>query len=125
MTEGDILIMRISFTCRTNKPYTMINALKLRLKNGTSITVDRKESNITNEPAEDGLGRDLTMEWRSCYLWAINDYNIFGEEGLYLNDPYSIDEFRKLVKEANVWFELEDDAPDEDYDVRILNLSIS
>ena len=123
--------MRISFTCTTNKPYTRINTAVFTLKNGTTVTVDRDESDFLNEPSEEaGNPRELTMDWVGCYIWAINDCNIFGSNGFHLYDVDAIEEFKSLVQDAAVSFELEDDAPDDDdtdipYEVNIKGYSIS
>ena len=118
--------MRISFTCTTNKPYTMINTLVFTLKNGTTITVDRDNTDFTNEPADDPRqpGK-LTMDWNGCYIWAINEKCVFGPEGCHIYDDEAIEEFKALIHGADVQFELEDDAPDEDYWVTIESLVIS
>jgi hypothetical protein len=118
--------MQMSFTCTTNKPYTMINKAVFTLDNGTRISVDRDETDFVNEISEDGTTRELTMDWDNCYLWDVNDRNIFCDEdgnGLYLYD-YALEEFKKLINGAKVEFELEDDAPDEDYEVKIIGYEI-
>ena len=104
----------------------MINTLMFTLKNGTTITVDRDETEFTNEPTDDPRkDRNLTMDWNDCYLWAINEHNVFGSKGYHIYDDYGIGEFKTLVREADVQFELEDDAPDQDYWVTIESLAIS
>lgn len=118
--------MWISFTCTTNKPYTMINTLVFTLKKGTTITVDRNETDFTNEPADEPRkDRELTMDWSDCYLWAINEKCVFGPEGCHIYDDGAIEEFKALVRGADARFELEDDAPDEDCWVTIESLVIS
>ena len=113
--------MRIEFECQTNKDYVMINTLKFRLPGSdTVITVDRDETEYDITPS----GK-LTMVWNSCYLWAINDYNIFGCNGLHITDMDAVNEFKRLVADAGAQLELEDDAPDSDYEVNILSYSIS
>ena len=118
--------MRISFACTTNKPYTMINTLVFTLKNGTTVTVDWDDANFTNEPADDPRkDRQLSMDWNNCYLWAINEKYVFGPNGCHIYDDEAIEEFKALVYGADAQFELEDDAPDEDYWVTIESLVIS
>ncbi len=112
--------MRIDFTCRTNKPYVMINKLLITLPTGSVIGVDRDTTGYHNEEGE------LTMTWDDCYLWDLDGQNIFCDEtgkGLYLYD-WALEEFTRLIKSAKVKFELEDDAPDGDYTVDILSYSV-
>ena len=110
--------MRIHFTCTTNKPYIAINNLVFTLPNGTSITVDRDETEHDIE------GTEVFMTWNTCYLWAINDCNIFGAEGKYIKGAYELSEFKRLIQNATYHFELEDDVEDEDYRVTIEELTI-
>lgn len=113
--------MKISFRIKTNKPYVMINTLKINLLNGTVITIDRKETEFSSEES-DGT---RSMIWRNCYLWAINEQNIFGVEGYSIVDEYSLKEFLGLIKNSTLTFELEDDVPDEDYKVEIVDFCIN
>ena len=111
--------MRITFTCTTNKEYVAINTLIFTLPNETTITVDR---DITEYDIVDGK---LTMDWNDCYLWAINDCNIFThmcDAGFYIDKEECIEEFKKLVENATINFDLEDDA-DEDYVVENIDIT--
>lgn len=105
--------MNISFVAKTNKDYCMVNTAIFHLKQGGTITVDRgrTEYSITN-----GI---LSMEWISCYIWAINGEKVFSEEVSVLSDN-----FAHLLEDAWVKFELEDDA-DDDYSVTDIVWSIS
>ena len=105
--------MRIEFKGTTNKDYVMVNTAKFRLKNGSVITIDRDETEYT---VEDGK---IDMLWRGCYLWAIDDFNITGDDA-YITDAK---EFMALVNDAKLELELEDDA-DEDYWVHIEDMII-
>ncbi len=103
--------MRIVFECKKNKNYCMVNTTIFHLKNGTTITIDRK----CTEYGIDDNG-NLEMNWSECYIWAINGRNIFGGNYAYLEDAF---ETLELLKDATVELELEDDAPDEDYKVEV------
>ena len=106
--------MRITFKCRTNKDYVMINTVKFILPTGTVLTVDRT---TTHYDIEGGI---LNMTWGCVYLWAIDGNNIFSDETAYITDSSG---FEDLVANAKVVFELEDDA-DEDYSVELLEIGI-
>lgn len=106
--------MRLSFTCTTNHDYVAINTLKLVLPTGSTITVDRRETYYNID------GDQLTMEWRECYLWAVDDHNIFGAGGCH---DITMEEFQDLTEDAYAFFELEDDA-DPDYFVTIENWDV-
>ena len=107
--------MRIAFSGNINHDYMMVNTVTFELANGTAITVDREWTEYDiNE-----IDGTYSMVWRGCYLWALNDWCIFGDKGHHISDDYSISEFTELVKEAKVSFDLEDDAEDEDYEVTI------
>ena len=54
--------MRITFKCRTNKDYVAVNTAKFILPTGSTITVDRDN---TEWDVQDG---ELTMVWRHCYI---------------------------------------------------------
>ena len=101
--------MRITFKCRTNKDYVAVNTAKFILPTGSTITVDRDN---TEWDVQDG---ELTMVWRHCYIWAIDGNNIF-TEGAYITDGAN---FEDLVADARIVLELEDDT-DEDYYVNVL-----
>lgn len=108
--------MRISFRCSTNRNYVAINTVKFVLPTGSTITVDRDETEF------DINGSELTMTWKHCYLWAIDGNNIF-TEGAYITDGAG---FEDLVANSKVIFELEEDCEDcaEDYEVNVLEYSI-
>ncbi len=100
--------MNIIFECKTNMPKepVMINTVTFYLKNGSYITVDRDETEVD-------VDRDGTfdMTWKGCYLWNINDCNIFGDNGYHINDADAIEEFKSLVGNViTAEFEVEDDA---------------
>ena len=105
--------MRISFKCRTNKDYVMINTAKFTLPTGTTLTVDRTSTEYDIE------GEILDMTWGCTYLHAIDGNCIFSDTA-YITDSSG---FEDLVADAKVIFELEDDA-DEDYEVEILEVRI-
>ena len=109
--------MKISFKCKTNKDYCAINTAKFVLPNGTTLTIDRTrtEWSIVNQNTG-----ELIMTWFCCYLWAINDNNIFTDEVYNLE----ADNFADLVADARVIFELEEDIEDEDYEVDVLEWGI-
>lgn len=106
--------MRLSFNCTTNHDYVAINTLKLMLPTGSTITVDRSMTQFNVD------GDKLVMEWHGCYLWAIDDHNIFGAGGCH---DITANEFQDLTEGAYVFFELEDDV-DPDYFVTIENWDV-
>ena len=110
--------MRIEFKCRTNKDYVAINTLIFKLGDSTEIAVDRDE---TEYDIENGR---LFMTWNNCYLWSINNCNVFGCEGKYIKGNYELAEFKRLVQNASFTFELEEDVKDDDYDINILEITI-
>ena len=109
--------MRIYFTCETNKKYVAINTLVFTLPNGTQVKVDREETE------HDFDGNELFMTWNDCYLWSINDCNVFGFDGKHIKGSYEVAEFKRLIQNATYTFELEDDV-DNDYSVTISELTI-
>ena len=111
--------MRITFTCKTNKDYCAINVAKFLLPTGSTITVDRTrtEWNIV-ENKNKGVG-DLTMTWYGCYLWAIDDNNIFTDEA-YITDGAM---FEDLVADARILLLVDEDV-DEDYEVDVLDWKV-
>lgn len=106
--------MRITFICNTNKDYVMINTVKMTLASGSVLTIDRKRTEYSIE------GDRLDMTWDDCYLWAIDDQHIFGDNGAWF---YNQGDIQKLFKGVSVEFELEDDA-DENYKVDIIECHI-
>ena len=106
--------MDIMFKCATNKNFVAINTLSLILPNGTKLTIDREETEYDIE------GSRLDMTWRNCYIWAIDGYNIFGDEG----SPIGGTEFKSLLHAvSSYYFELEEDAG-EDYIVTRENITV-
>ena len=105
--------MRITFICRTNKNYVAINTAKFILPTGSTITIDRDETewDINNN--------ELSMVWRRCYVWAIDGNNIF-TEGAYITDGAN---FEDLVSNARIMLEVEEDA-DDDYEVDVVEWRI-
>lgn len=84
------------------------NTAVFKLKGGGEITVDR---DVT-----ENLGKNMdgtyNMLWRNVYLWAINDHRVFSEPA-YL---YDVDA-ENLLKEAElIFFEVDDEAEDIEYD---------
>ena len=112
--------MNIQFKGVTNKDYVAINTSKFKLPSGAVLTIDRCET--VYEISKDGT---LEMTWKSCYLWAVDDYFIFE------NPDYSYVEFSDATSEefskihfSEVQAELEDDA-DEDYFVKFTSVFIN
>ena len=105
--------MRITFKCKTNKDYVAINVAKFILPTGSTLTVDRDDTEWDID------GDQLTMVWRHCYLWAIDNNNIF-TEGAYITDGAN---FEDLVADARILLLVEEDA-DEDYEVDVLDWRI-
>ena len=101
--------MRISFRCKTNKDYVMINTATFALAGGGTVTIDRNE---TSYSISDGI---LDMEWRDCYLWRINDVNVNEQCALFDGDADGLLDGAELIE-----LELEDDA-DEDYEVAVIS----
>lgn len=99
--------MTIAFTCKTNKDTVMVNKLIVTLPGGTTLGIDREQTEYSI------VNGTLDMEWVRPYLWCINDCNIFGGDGYaYLEDE---NEVRTLFQTAEkLELELEDDAG-EDY----------
>jgi hypothetical protein len=104
--------MNIDFTAKTNRPYCLINTAKFKLKNGSIITLDRKET-------EWSINNDcLSMTWKNVYIWEIDGCNIFDFEVPVNN------ELCALLNDANLLeLEIEDDA-DSDYSVTEVNYSL-
>ena len=109
--------MDITFKCATNKDYVAINTLVIKLRNGGVLQVDRDQTEY------DIQGLDLNMTWRGCYLWTLNDENIFGEEGYHITEETSVEDFKELISNATYSFLLEEDM-DEDYIVQIRSMDI-
>lgn len=117
--------MNINFICKTNMPEqpVMINTVIFHLKDGSYITVDRDETYV------DGMEIRTTkttfnMMWEGCYIWNINDFSIFGDNGYHITDVDAIEEFSKLVSGVMAEFEIEDDAT-EGYEVELINFTVS
>lgn len=108
--------MRIGFLCSTNKDYVAINTATFRIPGGSTITIDRKETNYSMK------GDILEMVWKGCYVHSLNGFNIFPDEPD--TDEYREKELRKMLMDSTfVSFELEDDAG-EDYFVKKLEWTI-
>lgn len=111
--------MRISFSCKTNKDYVMVNTLKVQLNSGSLLTLDRHNTEYSISDPDKAGERSLDMEWINCYLWAIDEENLWcGNKALIEEDCEKLFERARLIE-----LELEDDA-DEDYYVSIEALSI-
>lgn len=103
--------MNIDFVCNTNHDYVRINTLKVQLPSGGTITIDRDHTEFSVN------GNRLTMTWYGCYLWAIDDHNIFGGHGCH---DINVEELKNAVMSgASIFFELEDDVDDSDYYVTL------
>lgn len=111
--------MKLRFEIKVNHDYIRINTLKVILKDGGVLYLDREQTNYMKTTAN-----EYTMYWDNCYLWTLNGRNIFGQEGTQITDDYSIDEFEKLIEGAKFEFFLEEDDVDEDYKVDILDVRI-
>ena len=148
--------MNISLKVLTNcDPY--INTIQVALPEGGGVlTIDRDETAWNSEEifgvdkSKDYTGfvaefhekvteelHEATIEFDSCYLWALNGYNIFGPEGMHpvvvnklgnapgLNqDFWYEEELVNLIKNGTATLELEDDAP-EGYVCKLLSWEVS
>ncbi len=99
--------MRLEIYAKTNHDYCYINTAVFHLKNGGTLTLDRKE---TEYSVEDGR---LTMLWRGVYIWAFNGEN-FALSGEVEPDTEAL---VNLLTGARIEIELEDDTPDSDYQI--------
>ena len=89
--------MRINFSCKTNKDYVMVNTLKVQLNSGSVLTLDRHNTEYSISDPDKAGECLLDMEWRNCYLWAID------EENLWYDDKALIEEdCEKLLREPNL-----------------------
>jgi hypothetical protein len=83
----------------------------VQLPSGGTITIDRDHTEFSVN------GNRLTMTWYGCYLWAIDDHNIFGDYGCH---DINVEELKNAVMSgASIFFELEDDVDDSDYYVTL------
>jgi hypothetical protein len=104
--------MNIDFTAKTNRPYCMINTAKFKLKNGSVITLDRKETDWSIH------NNILSMSWKNVYIWEIDGCSIFDYEVPVNNELWP------LLNDANLLaLETEDDA-DSDYSVTEISYSL-
>ena len=95
--------MNLHFSCSTNAKEVYVNTANFTLKSGSVLTIDRK---MTEYSVIDGR---LEMDWYDCYLWAIDDENIFGDDEAILKDT---DAVSKLLSDApRCELNIEDDAP--------------
>lgn len=101
--------MILNITGKTNKDYVMINTAKLTLPDGNVLTIDR---DVTEYSIEDG---NICMNWNSCYLWAVNDINMFIVNA-YLDGTNEA--LTSILNQGKLELELEDDA-DPDYKVKV------
>lgn len=108
---------KISFVCKTNKPYVALNSLNIRLRNGNTIILDRKK---TQYEISDGV---LKMDWIDCYLWAIGEEFVFGTQSEAFLDGESYPSIVRLFTGAKMWFNLESEA-DGDYLCEIQEVSV-
>lgn len=107
--------MILNITGKTNKNYVMINTAKLTLPDGNVLTIDRDE---TDYSIEDG---NICMNWDSCYLWAVNDIDMFMVNAYLDGDN---EELISILNQGKLKLELEDDA-DSDYKVKVEEWSFS
>lgn len=101
--------MILNITGKTNKDYVMINTAKLTLPDENVLTIDRDK---TEYSIEDGK---ICMNWDYCYLWAVNDIDIFIVKA-YLDGDNK--ELISILNQGTLELELEDDA-DPDYVVEV------
>lgn len=106
--------MRLNITGKTNKDYVMINTAKLTLPDGNVLTIDRDN---TEYSIEDG---NICMNWDYCYLWAVNDIDVFMVKAYLDNNQ----ELISILNQGKLELELEDDA-DPDYKVKVKEWSFS
>lgn len=107
------VVLNIQFV--TNKKVCAINVAEFVLKNGTKLTIDRKRTEYRIVQDKESGEYHVNMDWFECYIWAINDYHIFGTEEAQLFD---LDEVNKMFQESFMKIVPEDDVPDYDvYDV--------
>lgn len=99
--------MRLEIYGKTNHNYCLINTAIFHLKDGGTLTLDRKETEFS---VEDGR---LSMLWKGVYIWVLNGEN-FALAGEIEPDTKAL---VKLLTGARIELELEDDIPDEDYRV--------
>lgn len=104
-----VIDMRLNITAKTNKEYVMINTAKLTLPDGNVLTIDR---DTTEYSIENG---DLYTNWDYCYLWAVNDIDLFINKA-YLDEDN--EELVSILNKSKLELELEDDA-DPDYKVKV------
>ena len=104
-----VIDMRLNITAKTNKEYVMINTAKLTLPDGNVLTIDR---DATEYSIENG---DLCTNWDYCYLWAVNDIDLFINKAYLDGDN---EELVSILNKGELELELEDDA-DSDYKVKV------
>ena len=107
--------MRLIIEGKTNKDTVMINTAKLTLPDGNVLTIDRDNTEYT---IEDG---NIYMTWDYCYLWAVNDIDIFTVIAYLDGDN---EELISILNQGKLKLELEDDA-DPDYKVKVKEWSFS
>ena len=96
--------MRLSLKCNTSTgKVAYINTAIFHLKNGGTITIDRQETEVGY------IDGKQESYWRGCYIWAINDENIFGENYFF---EYSAEDLFRLLKDSTLELDLEDDQPE-------------
>lgn len=78
-----------------------INTAIFTLKNGTTITIDRKSTSYY--VSKDGI---MKMAWNDVYVWAVNRLHIFNE----VDTNLSKNNMKKLLDEATVSFETESES---------------
>lgn len=98
----------LSIMAVANKDYCMINTLVATTPDGTEYVFDR---DMTEYSIKNGV---LVMNWYGVYLWD-------GEEPTYIDIDIDSQAFRDVVTNAELSFELEEDA-EEDYRVTDITL---
>ena len=107
----------------SNKNYVMINTIIFKLPNGTTITVDRNktEYSITKaNPSEAAYDYLITIDWKECYICTINGHHLWFDPSPIMD----YEEFSELIKDAEVEFELEEDAGP-DYRIDLISVDIT
>jgi len=115
--------MRLEIYGTTNHDYCMVNTAIFHLEDGGTITIDRDETEYSISPNDDGT-YNLSMLWNGCYLWAINDKTVIESESdgrVYNLNSWSL---ARLLECATLELSLEDDAPDQDYQITNLHWNI-
>ena len=108
----------------SNKKYVMINTIIFKLPNGSSITLDRETTEYSVSKADPYKTKYyqylITINWKGCYIWAINGYNLWDNPTLITNYI----ELARLIEEAEIEIVLEEDAGS-DYEVELISIDVT